>query len=208
MWRSGPDTDRLRHGHGPTVTIYRDRYGVPYVHGPTDSSAVFGFAYAQAEDNFSQIEDSYIHALGRAAEAYGGSKVAEDWLNRALEVASLSRAEDERLGPRARQLCDAFGAGLNYFLASHPKVKPRLLTRFESWHSGAAPASPAPARIGRGVRAFTGRIESVGRWRHRRRIERVGGRAIEKRGWRRHVDRGATPPVLRRGPVLRRPSEK
>ena len=117
-----------------TVTIYRDRYGVPYVHGPTDASAVFGFAYAQAEDNFSQIEDSYIHALGRAAEAYGGSKVAEDWLNRALEVPSLSRAEYERLGSRPRQLCDAFAAGLNYFLASHPDVKPRLLTRFESWH--------------------------------------------------------------------------
>ncbi len=117
-----------------TVTIYRDRYGVPYVHGPTDASAVFGFAYAQAEDHFSQVEDSYIHALGRAAEAYGASKIAEDWLNRALEVASLSRAEYERLGPRPRQLCDAFAAGLNYFLASRTEVKPRLLTRFESWH--------------------------------------------------------------------------
>ena len=57
-----------------TVTIYRDRYGVPYVHGPTDATAVFGFAYAQAEDNFSQVEDSYIHALGRAAEVYGDPK--------------------------------------------------------------------------------------------------------------------------------------
>ena len=117
-----------------TVTIYRDRYGVPYVHGPTDASAVFGFAYAQAEDNFSQIEDSYIHALGRAAEVYGGSKVAEDWLNRALEITSLSRAEYERLSPRPRRLCDAFAAGLNFFLRTHPHVKPRLLTRFENWH--------------------------------------------------------------------------
>ena len=58
-----------------SVTIYRDRYGVPYIHGPTDASAVFGFAYAQAEDNFDQIEDSYIHALGRAAEAYGEDRV-------------------------------------------------------------------------------------------------------------------------------------
>jgi acyl-homoserine-lactone acylase len=117
-----------------SVTIYRDRYGVPYIHGTTDAGAVFGFAYAQAEDNFPQIEDSYIHALGRAAEAYGGSKIPEDWLNRALEVTSLSRAEYERLDPRPRQLCDAFAAGLNYFLASHPGIKPRLLTRLEGWH--------------------------------------------------------------------------
>ena len=94
-----------------TVTIYRDRYGVPYVHGPTDASAVFGFAYAQAEDNFPQIEDSYIHALGRAAEAYGGSKVAEDWLNRALEIrrcrgpstsdSALARVSSATHSPRA-----------------------------------------------------------------------------------------------------------
>ena len=33
---------------------------------------VFGYIYAQAEDNFWQIEDNYICArLGRAAEVYG-----------------------------------------------------------------------------------------------------------------------------------------
>ena len=34
------------------VTIYRDIYGVPHVFGRTDASTAFGFAYAQAEDNF------------------------------------------------------------------------------------------------------------------------------------------------------------
>jgi acyl-homoserine-lactone acylase len=35
-----------------SVTIYRDRSGVPHVYGPPDASVVFGFAYAQAEDFF------------------------------------------------------------------------------------------------------------------------------------------------------------
>lgn len=34
------------------VTIYRDTYGIPHVFGRTDASTVFGFAFAQAEDNF------------------------------------------------------------------------------------------------------------------------------------------------------------
>jgi len=55
------------------VTIYRDTYGVPHVYGPTDASVVFGFVYAQAEDDFPQIEENYIRALGRAAEVYGES---------------------------------------------------------------------------------------------------------------------------------------
>ncbi len=53
------------------VMIYRDVYGVPHVFGRTDAGAVFGFAYAQAEDNFWRIEDSYISAIGRAAEVDG-----------------------------------------------------------------------------------------------------------------------------------------
>lgn len=54
-----------------SVTIYRDTYGVPHIYGPTDASCVFGYAYAQAEDNFWQIEDSYLRALGRASEVAG-----------------------------------------------------------------------------------------------------------------------------------------
>ena len=54
-----------------SVTIYRDKWGVPHVYGPTDYSVMFGFMYAQAEDNFWQIEDSYIQSIGRAAEVYG-----------------------------------------------------------------------------------------------------------------------------------------
>ena len=61
-----------------SVTIYRDNYGVPHVFGPTDASCIFGYIYAQAEDNFWQIEDSYIRALGRASEVYGAKTLDDD----------------------------------------------------------------------------------------------------------------------------------
>src|SRR5690348_3390836 len=32
------------------VTIYRDSYGVPHIHGKTDAHVAFGYAFAQAED--------------------------------------------------------------------------------------------------------------------------------------------------------------
>ncbi|HXG67710.1 MAG TPA: penicillin acylase family protein, partial [Blastocatellia bacterium] len=117
-----------------SVTIYRDTYGVPHVYGPTDASCVFGYIYAQAEDNFWQIEDSYIRALGRAAEVYGESGITSDLLNRALEITKLAKAEYNRVPPRVRVLCGAIADGLNYFLERNPQVKPRLITRFEPWH--------------------------------------------------------------------------
>jgi penicillin amidase len=115
------------------VTIYRDSYGVPHVYGPTDASCVFGYIYAQAEDNFWQIEDSYIRALGRGTEVHGESALAADLLNRALEITRLAQAEYQRTKPKTRALADAVADGLNYFLATNPQVKPRLITRFEPW---------------------------------------------------------------------------
>lgn len=118
-----------------SVTIYRDSYGVPHVYGPTDASCVFGYIYAQAEDNFWQIEDSYIRGLGRASEVYGDRTLSDDMLNRALEIPRLAKAEYDRTTGRARELSDALADGLNYFLAHNPQVKPRLITHFEPWYS-------------------------------------------------------------------------
>jgi len=117
-----------------SVTIYRDNFGVPHVYGPSDASCVFGFAYAQAEDNFWQIEDSYLRSIGRASEVYGDKTLNDDLLVRALEIPKLSQLEYERSTPRMRQLLEALADGFNFYLDRHPQVKPRLITRFEPWH--------------------------------------------------------------------------
>ena len=87
-----------------SVTIYRDSYGVPHIYGPTDASCVFGYAYAQAEDNFWQVEDNYIQAIGRAAEVNGEEALEADLLNRTLEITKLSVAEYKNASPRTREL--------------------------------------------------------------------------------------------------------
>jgi acyl-homoserine-lactone acylase len=117
-----------------TVTIQRDTFGVPHVYGPTDASCVFGFVYAQAEDYFWQIEDSYLRSLGRAAEVYGDKSLPDDLVNRALEITKLSKDEYEKASPKTKELCQALADGLNYYLAVNPQVKPRLITHFEPWH--------------------------------------------------------------------------
>src|SRR5215467_11733478 len=109
---AGPGASNLSLSKGAamarSVMIYRDTYGVPHIYGPTDASCVFGYAYAQAEDNFWQIEDSYIRSLGRASEVYGESRLNDDLLNRTLEITRLSVAEYKTASPRTRELCDAF----------------------------------------------------------------------------------------------------
>src|SRR5271169_257666 len=107
-----------------SVTIYRDNYGVPHVYGPTDASCVFGFVYAQAEDNFWQIEDSYIGATGRLAEVHGEKSLNADLLNRSLEIIRLSKAEYDHSTPAVKALADATASALNCYLEKNPQVKP------------------------------------------------------------------------------------
>jgi penicillin amidase len=117
------------------VTIYRDTYGIPHVFGETDAATMFGFAYAQAEDNFWRLEDNYIRALGRQAEVEGEDELVGDKRTRSLEIPRLAREEYRRLPNKMKALLDGFAAGLNAYLADHPDVKPRLLTRFEPWYA-------------------------------------------------------------------------
>lgn len=126
----GPPSDELARN----VTIYRDTYGVPHVFGKTDATTAFGFAYAQAEDNFWRLEDNYIRSLGRASEIYGERTLIDDRLNHTLEIPRPAQAEYDRLPAPMHRLVDAFAAGLNYYLARHPEVHPRLLTHFEPWY--------------------------------------------------------------------------
>ena len=117
-----------------SVTIYRDNYGVPHVYGKTDASVVFGLMYAQAEDNFWQLEEDHIGKIGRASEIYGQSRLVGDLMSRLFETNKKAQEEYKKLTPQIRALCDAYAAGLNYFLEKNPNVKPRLITRFEPWY--------------------------------------------------------------------------
>lgn len=117
-----------------SVTIYRDAYGSPHIDGPTDASVVFGFAYCQAEDYFWQLEDSYVMGMGRYAELYGEEGLKVDLINRAFQVPQRSQEDVQTLDPNAKMLVEAFTAGINHYLDTHPEVEPRLIKRFEPWH--------------------------------------------------------------------------
>lgn len=115
------------------VTIIRDQFGVPHIYGKTDADAVFGLLYAQAEDDFNRVEQNYIWAMGRLAEVEGESALYSDL--RARLYMSLEQAHQayDDAPSWLQDLCDAYADGLNYYLATHPEVQPRLLTRFEPW---------------------------------------------------------------------------
>src|SRR5262250_970404 len=115
------------------ITITRDDWGIAHVRGQSDADAVFGMIYAQAEDDFNRVEINYINAMGRLAEAEGESAIWQDLRMKLFIDPEALRAQYAASPPWLRALMDAWADGLNYYLATHPAVKPRVIARFEPW---------------------------------------------------------------------------
>jgi len=115
------------------VTITRDDWGIAHVHGKTDADAVFGMVYTQAEDDFNRVETNYLNSLGRLAEAEGESALWSD-LRQQLFIDPVELKKLYAQSPGwLKQLMNAWADGLNYYLATHPDVHPRVITHFEPW---------------------------------------------------------------------------
>ena len=115
------------------ITIIRDDFGIPHVYGKTDADAVFGLLYAQCEDDFNRVEQNYIWATGRLAEVEGEEKLYSDLRAKLFMTEDEAKANYEASPNEVKALCDAFADGVNFYLHTHPEVKPRLLTHFEPW---------------------------------------------------------------------------
>lgn len=115
------------------VTIIRDKWGIPHIYGKTDADVVFGLMFAQCEDDFFRVERNYIDAIGRLAEVDGESAIYHD-IRARLFLDTLQAEAIYKESPEWMQkLLNAFADGMNYYLHTHPNVKPKLLTRFQPW---------------------------------------------------------------------------
>ncbi len=115
------------------VTVIRDNWGVPHIYGHTDADAVFGLLYAQCEDDFDRVETNYLDAIGRLAEVEGEAALYHDLRARLFMDTTQAVAIYQKSSPDLKKLLVAFADGSNYYLATHPTVRPRLLRRFQPW---------------------------------------------------------------------------
>ncbi|HZT78134.1 MAG TPA: penicillin acylase family protein [Vicinamibacterales bacterium] len=115
------------------ITITRDDWGIAHVHGKTDTDAVFGAIYAQAEDDFNRVELNFINGIGRLAEAEGEKEIYRD-LRQKLFIDPVEMKKIYTGSPAwLKKLMDGWADGLNFYLYKHPETKPRVITHFEPW---------------------------------------------------------------------------
>ena len=114
--------DYLTLGDKYQVVIERDHLGVPHVIGERDIDAAFGFAYAQAEDNWQIIHDTIPFYRGTNAAINGKDAATVDFLVQWLGIwETIDRDYETQLKPETRAWIGAFVDGINYYAALHPE---------------------------------------------------------------------------------------
>ena len=89
--------------------------------------------YAQAEDDFQRVELNYLNAMGRLAESEGESELYRD-LRMKLYIDPADIKQKYQESPvYLQKLMNAWADGLNYYLHTHPEVKPKVITTYEPW---------------------------------------------------------------------------
>lgn len=132
MWNCSTSSNK-ESTQSESITIIRDKWGVPHVFGKSDADAVFGLIYAQCEDDFNRVEMNYVTAMGRMAEIEGESSLMSD-LRMHLFIDTTKAAAIYLESPEwMKKLLVAFADGANHYLRTHPETKPKLITEFKPW---------------------------------------------------------------------------
>lgn len=154
-------THRVR-GLSDSLTIARDRWGVPGIFARTREDAAFGLGWACAEDRLFQMELMRRAFRGEMAASFGERPVDDktfgralagrtfldlDAFNRSMGFRRAAEASYEVATGEGRAWVDAYAAGINAFIASGRRPLEMLLLDLEPtpW-TGAD-----PLLIGKGI---------------------------------------------------------
>ena len=124
--RGTPVTVRLGQGNGSqeagvipvlglqsALEVKRDQLGVPHLKGRSEHDLWFGLGFVHAQDRLAQLLWMRRMAQGTTAEVIGGSGLPGDRLARTLGIGLLAARASQALGPEARAVLQAYGAGIN-----------------------------------------------------------------------------------------------
>jgi Protein related to penicillin acylase len=102
------------------ATIYRDTMGIPHIFGETDADAVFGLAYAHAEDDFKTIQDLLMGARGILASEYGPKLAPVDYYVHLIGVwDDINTRYEQEVSDDIKRICEAYAAGINKYASEN-----------------------------------------------------------------------------------------
>ena len=102
------------------IEIVRDSYGVPHIYASTDAEVAYGFAWAQAEDNFETIQQAYMAGNGLLSKHIGLKGAAADFLVQFIQSEQTVNEQFHTLDTKFIELLNGFTDGINAYATKYP----------------------------------------------------------------------------------------
>ena len=125
----GPGAGRKQVG----ITIVRDDWGIAHVHGKTDADAVFGMYGRAGRGRLQSRRDELQPTSGPPGRGRGRRRRWRDLRMKLFIDPDSMKAKYATSPASLKKLMDGWADGLNFYLAKHPDVKPRVIKHFEPW---------------------------------------------------------------------------
>jgi len=101
-----------------SVTVLRDRWGVPHIYAGNQHDLFFAQGFVAAQDRLFQMELWKRSGQGRLAEVLGPSTLLRDINARLLMYRGDMEAEYKSYSPDTKEILESFTAGINEYISS------------------------------------------------------------------------------------------
>jgi acyl-homoserine-lactone acylase len=105
-----------------SVSIIRDKWGVPHIYGVTDADVAYGLAWANAEDDFHTIQETYLAVKGMEGIKNGKKGMIIDYVVQLIKARDIVEEKYETdISPEFKKYLNAYAQGINAYAETHPK---------------------------------------------------------------------------------------
>ncbi|PCH96366.1 MAG: peptidase S45 [Bacteroidetes bacterium] len=105
-----------------SITIARDKWGVPHIYAPKDEEVAYGLAWATCEDNFHNLQENILPVRKRMGEYKGKDGAIVDVFGHLMGVDELVEKDyDKSFSDKFKLVLEGYCAGVNSYAEKHPK---------------------------------------------------------------------------------------
>jgi len=102
-----------------SVTVIRDRWGVPHLYAENNHDLFFAQGYVQAQDRLWQMEFNRRIGNGSLSEVLGNATLDTDKFLRTVGLRRAAEKDWEVMEAQTRQCLQDYADGVNAFIESH-----------------------------------------------------------------------------------------
>ena len=102
------------------IDIIRDEYGIPHIYAQTDAEVAYGLAWANAEDDFTTIQEAYLAGNAMLSNYIGLKGAAADFITQFIGSKNLIEEKIGTISEDYMAVVEGYSQGLNAYASNNP----------------------------------------------------------------------------------------